>query len=239
MAASVLCGPLTSLFQRSLNTGHFPAAWKLVDVIALHKKLSRHLAANYRPISLLAIVSKVFESVVDHALRKYLSGRLNPRQFGFRAAHTSLDMLCDMVQRWTNALHHGGEARVVALDMKAAFDKVWHEGLLLKLESKGISGSLLAWFRSYLSDRKQRVLLGASASSYRDVSAGVPQGSVLGPILFLVFIDDLPDDLSNTLDLFADDGNIWPRSTPPQTALRSPPRSTATWRPSVPGPELG
>jgi hypothetical protein len=93
--------------------------------------------------------------------------------------------------------------------MKAASDKVWHEGLLLKLESKGISGSLLAWFRSYLSHREQRVLLGASASYYRDVSAGVPQGSVLGPILFLVFIDDLPDNLSNTLDLFADDGNLW------------------------------
>lgn len=131
-----------------------------------------------------------------------------------------MDLLLDMSQRWINCLagKKGGEVRAVALDISKAFDKVWHDGLLFKLKRLGIGGPLLAWLRSYLTNRSQRVLVGSAASELADVLAGVPQGSVLGPILFLVFINDLFDVVVNELDVFADDSTLW--STIPRSADR-------------------
>ena len=118
-------------------------------------------------------------------------------------------MLLNMCQRWADHLHHGHEIRCVALDMSKAFDKVWHDGLCLKLARLGVSGSLLLWLRSFLSGRFQRVVVGQSCSSFLRVLAGVPQGSVLAPLLFLVFINDMFDCVSNNLDAFADDSTLW------------------------------
>jgi hypothetical protein len=207
--AHVLCKPLKQIFSLSLRAGYFPSSWKIADVVAIHKKKSKSEPGNYRPISLLAIMSKVLETIVALPLCEFLAERLSPHQFGFRKAHTSLDLLAGMAQRWANALKEGKDVRAIALDISKAFDRVWHAGLLWKLERKGISGVLLAWFRSYLVGRKLRVLLGSAASKYFPITAGVPQGSVLGPVLFLVMIDDLFDAVENELDVFADDSTLW------------------------------
>ena len=113
-----------------------------------------------------------------------------------------------MTQPWLKSLGLGGEARAVALDFAKAFDKVWHDGLILKLERLGVSGSLLLWFKSYLSDRLQLVVVGGCVSSLLPVRSGVPQGSVLGPILFVIFINDLFNVVENSLDVFADDSTL-------------------------------
>lgn len=187
----------------------FPEQWKVATVVPIHKKKSKSVAGNYRPISLLAILSKTFESVVADSLKKHIAPQLNPRQFGFRSGHTTLDLLLNMIQRWTDAVAAGLEVRAIALDISKAFDKVWHEGLLFKLQFKfGIVGCLLAWFRSYLSGRTQRVNINSSYSDLKPINAGVPQGSVLGPLLFLIFIDDLFDEMENNLDVFADDSSL-------------------------------
>jgi hypothetical protein len=209
--ADVLAAPLAALFRLSLKHGYFPDVWKLADVIALHKKKAKNDPGNYRPISLLAIVSKMLEAIVVAPLSRFLAPLLNSHQFGFRARHTSLDLLTNMTQRWANALNRGdgGEARAIAIDFSKAFDTVAHEGLLLKLERLGVSGTLLEWFRSFLTDRKQRVVVGSSASAYAPVSSGVPQGSVLSPLLFICFINDAFDVVENHLDVFADDSTLW------------------------------
>ena len=200
---------LARIFQLSLKLGIFPSAWKIADVVAIHKKKSKSEPGNYRPISLLAIVSKLFETIVADCLKFFLAPKLSPNQFGFRPGHTTLDLLLLLTQSWTNALASGKEVRSVALDISKAFDKVWHDGLLFKLAELGIAGSLLDWLRSYLSDRKQRVIINTDHSDLQPIKAGVPQGSVLGPLLFLVFINDLFSQVSNHLDVFADDSTLW------------------------------
>ena len=205
-----LVKPLTHLFPSFVDTGIFPSQWKIADVVALHKKGSKSDVTNYRPISLLPIISKMMESVVSKYLSAHLAPMLNPRQFGFRSGHTSLDLLLNMTQRWIDAVASGKEVRAAALDISKAFDKVWHAGLLLKLEKQfGVCGGLLRWFRSYLSGRTQHVVVNSARSASKPILAGVPQGSVLGPLLFLVFINDLFGVVTNELDVFADDSSLW------------------------------
>jgi hypothetical protein len=207
--AHELYKPLSHIFKLSLTQGYFPSSWKLADVVAIYKKKSKSDPGNYRPISLLACISKLFETIVASPFCTYLAPLLNPKQFGFRTAHTSLDMTADMTQRWADTLKLGGEVRAVFLDVSKAFDKVWHEGIIYKLKQKGVSGPILSWFRSYLAGRRHRVMVGGSKSKYMDVCAGVPQGSVLGPVLFLVFFDSLFDLVENNLSVFADDSTLW------------------------------
>jgi len=217
--AHILAKPLAHIFRLSLVHGYFPSVWKIADVVALHKKKSKSNPCNYRPISLLPIVSKVFESVVASRLKRFIHPHLNPKQFGFRPGHTSLDMLTDLSQRWCDALHAGGEVRAVALDISKAFDKVWHEGLLYKLSA---SASLISYCRgsqAFFRTGANGWLSELAASDYLPVHAGVPQGSVLAPLLFLIFINDLFSHITNNLSVFADDSTLW--STIPSTNHRA------------------
>eukprot|EP00732_Lithocolla_globosa_P003159 Lithocolla_globosa_v1_NODE_2393_length_2024_cov_88.494667.p1 type:complete len:439 gc:universal NODE_2393_length_2024_cov_88.494667:1444-128(-) len=150
------------------------------------------------------------ESIINVALRKHLFGfnLISSKQYGFRPRSSTIDLLTATTQRWTYALHDLKEVRLIALDISRAYDGIWHRGLLSKLESVGIKGSLLAWISDFLHGRSQRVVINGRSSSVGQINAGVPQGSVISPTLFLVFIDDLNGTVENELEMFADDTTL-------------------------------
>jgi hypothetical protein len=208
--ASVIYKPLSSLFSLSLKAGIVPLDWKLANVVPIYKSDGKSDPNNYRPISLLSIISKVMESIINDYLRKHLFGSslISQHQYGFRPKHSTLDLLTSTTQGWENALDKGSEVGIIALDISRAFDRVWHKGLLTKLMSLGIGGQLYRWLRDFLSGRSIRVVLNGQVSSTAKINAGVPQGSILGPTLFLVFINDLSNVVQSQIDMFADDTTL-------------------------------
>ena len=209
--ASSLASPLSKLFNKSLQNGEFPDIWKVSQVVALHKKGDIHLCENYRPISLLCCVSKVFEKVVYNHVYSFLRRHniLASYQSGFRAGDSTVRQLASICHKIYCSLDEGEEILSVFLDFRKAFDRVWHAGLLFKLEKIGIKGKLLAWFGSYLQNRQQYVTIQGSVSSTKQIMAGVPQGSVLGPLLFLIFINDIGLGIASNIQLYADDTSLF------------------------------
>ena len=210
LAAPILANPLCHLFNVSLSRGIFPDIWKRAHVLPVFKKGDRQDKANYRPISLLPNISKVFERLVYKFLYEYLSENnlLCPKQSGFRQKDSSVCKLIHIVHTIYEALENGKEVCAIFLDISKAFDKVWHEGLLFKLKQIGVGGPLLNWFQTYLVGRLQRVIIKGQESTWLPITAGVPQGSILGPLLFLIFINDLPQGIESNVDLFADDTSL-------------------------------
>ena len=208
-----LLKPLTILFQNSMKSSCYPFIWKMSNIIPVHKKNDKQLVKNYRPISLLPIFGKIFEKIIFDRLYNFLSQEelLNPNQSGFRPSDSCVNQLIAIIHEIFEAFdcNPSLEVRSVFLDISKAFDKVWHEGLLYKLKSMGVSGKLYNLLENYLSDRFQRVLLNGQTSSWRPVLAGVPQGSILGPLLFLIYINDLPNELKSNANLFADDTSLF------------------------------
>jgi len=176
----------------------------------IFKKSDRQTKSNYRPISLLCNVSKVLERLVFNKCYEYLIGKGLPttRNSGIKQNDSTVNQVISILHKIYNGLENHNEARMVFLDVSKAFDRVWHEGLLFKLHQLGFDISLVGWVRSYLSNRLQRVAIQGQCSHWRPVEAGVPQGSILGPLLFLVFVNDLVDDISCDIRLFADDTSI-------------------------------
>ena len=205
--------PLCLIYNQCLASGTFPEIWKKGNVIPVHKKESRQLKKNYRPISLLPICGKIFEKIIFDVIYKHLMDNdlLTPNQSGFRPGDSTINQLLYITHKISTAFedYPSRETRAVFLDISKAFDKVWHNGLIFKLESYGISGPLLALINSYLANRYQRVVLNGKCSKWSPVTAGVPQGSVLGPLLFLVYINDLVDNISSDAKLFADDTSLF------------------------------
>ena len=156
-------------------------------------------------------MSKIVEKIVYIRLYNFLSeiGFLYPLQSGFRPGDSTVNQLMYFVHRIYYALEEGKEVRMVFLDISKAFDKVWHKGLLYKLELIGIRDPLLGWFRSYLSGRKQRVVIEGQSSNWQSINSGVPQGSVLGPLLLLIYINDITENLQSDCFLYADDTSIF------------------------------
>ena len=204
---------LCMIFERCITNGVYPSSWKKANVVPIHKTGNRQCKTNYRPISLLPILSKIFEKqlfdvIYDHLSRNKL---LTPNQSGFRPGYSTINQLLFITHKIYCAIDDtpSKETRAVFLDLSKAFDRVWHKGRIHKLRSNGISGNMLALVSNFLIGGKQRVVLNGKTSEWKNIVAGVPEGSVLGPLFFLVYINDLCDNLSCDVKLIADDTSLF------------------------------
>ena len=186
---------------------------KLRANVTVHKKESKNILKNYRPISLLPVCGKIFEKCIYNSLYSYLESNdiLSKSQSGFRKGDSCISQLLAITHEiYSNFdAYPSLETRGVFLDISKAFDRVWHEGLLYKLKSYGISGPLLILIKSFLANRFQRVVLNGQTSCWKEILAGVPQGSILGPLFFLIFINDIPEGIQSNINFFADDTSIF------------------------------
>ncbi len=209
--AEVLCTPLCNMFNLSLQQQKVPRLWKHAFVSAIYKKVEKNQPINYRPISLLSCIAKVMEKCVficvySHLTRNSLITRF---QSGFQPGDNTVNQLIDVYDTICQGLDEGKEVRAVFCDIQKAFDRVWHRGLIAKLKGYGIRGQLLNWFEDYLANRSQSVVLDGHKSTSMNVCAGVPQGSILGPLLFIVYINDIVRNIVSSIRLFADDTAIY------------------------------
>ena len=202
---------ITHLFKQSLDIGELPPEWKTAYVTSIFKKDKRSDPSNYRPVSLTSILCKTFEHILVSQIMNHLETHqiLCPNQFGFRAEHSCESQLLVTINDFAYALNNKLQVDIGILDFSKAFDKVPHIRLIQKLEYYRIRGKPLQWIKSFLSHRSQRVIIEGCYSSSCEVTSGVPQGSVLGPSLFLIFINDLINNIQSTIRLFADDCLIY------------------------------
>ena len=198
---------LKILYEKILHADYFPNAWKMANVQPVHKKNSRQLLKNYRPISLLPICSKIFEKIIFDQTYSFLmqNNLISENQSGFKPGDSTICQLISITNEIYESFEDYCETRALFLDLSKAFDKVWHIGLKKKLITNGIDGKAFKIFDSFLQNRVQRVVLNGVSSDWQHIKAGVPQGSVLGPLLFLIYINDLTENISSNIKLFADD----------------------------------
>ena len=198
---------LAKLFDNCLKESCFPDCWKISSVVPVFNNVGdRSTAKNYHSVSLFSVVSNVFEKLVNNRIVDHLEkcGLFSDFQYGFRSSRSTADLLTFVSDRIARVFNRSGDTQAVALDISKAFDRVWHAGLLHKLKSYGISGEVSGVISSFFSYRWLRVVLNGKSSQEYPVNAAVPQGSILGPTLFLVYINDLPDDAICNIAIYAD-----------------------------------
>ena len=203
---------LAKLFNKCLKESCFPDCWKVSLVVLVLKNVGESSTAkNYHPVSLLSMVSKVFEKLVNNRIVDHLEkcGLFSDFQYGFRSSRSTADLQTVVSDRIARAYNRYGATRAVALDISKAFDRVWHAGLLHKPKSYGISGQIFGLISSFLSNRWLCVVLDGKSLQEYPVNAGVPQGSILGPTLFLLCINDPPDDVICNIAIYADDTTLY------------------------------
>ena len=216
-AADQIAPFLTFIFNQSLSTGEVPADWKLANITAIYKKGDKAQAVNYRPVSLTSITCKTMEHIIYHHIMNHLElhNILSDNQHGFRKHRSCETQLVNTIESVAKSLDNKEQVDMLILDFSKAFDTVPHQRLLLKMEHYGIRGRVLHWVRAWLTDRNQRVCLDGDMSDMTAVRSGVPQGTVLGPLCFLLYINDIGDSTSSVLRLFADDSLLYRTITDP------------------------
>ena len=211
-----ICGnaiskPLFIIFKNCISKSYFPKKWKKANVVPVHKKNERNIISNYRPISLLPICGKLFEKIIFDNLYTYIfqNGFITDKQSGYRNGDSTIKQLLSITHEIHKAFDASDEIRAVFLDISRAFDRVWHDGLIYKLKKIGVGGDMINILNSFLEDRTQRTTIDGKFSEWVEIGAGVPQGSILGPILFLVYINDIVEIVDSDIRIFADDTFIF------------------------------
>ena len=209
--ADELARPLKLLFNKTLSEGKIPESWKIANVRPIFKKGNKSSPGNYRPVSLTSILCKVFESFIRDALNNHLvkNNLLSQNQFGFSKGRSCTSQLLVTINEWMSYIDDKIPVDAAYLDFRKAFDSVPHKRLLTKLHGYGIRGNVLNWIADFLSGRTQYVSINEASSKPVPVVSGVPQGSVLGPCLFVYFINDLPEVSQSFIKIFADDTKVY------------------------------
>ena len=207
----VLSRPIALLLNKTIEEGDIPVEWKSAYISPIYKKGARNRAENYRPISLTSIVCKIMESFVKDAIMTHLRSEnlLSTKQYGFISGRSTVTQLLRYLDKCVGAIVDGGVVDSIYLDFQKAFDTVPHRRLIGKLQSYGVSGKILAWVKAFLTGRNQIVKVNGAESDPAPVISGIPQGSVLGPLLFVIYINDLPEALNSDSFMFADDTKLF------------------------------
>lgn len=209
--AEQLAEPLMVIFNKTLDLGKLPQDWKKAVISPIFKKGARCEASNFRPVSLTCQACKVMERILRQHIIEHLEENdlISKQQHGFVRKRSCQTNLLESMEDWTRIMDEGKGLDIIFLDYQKAFDTVPHKRLIAKLSAYGLRGNVLEWLKDFLHGRQQQVRVGNSKSSWTRVTSGVPQGSVLGPVMFLLFVNEIPDLVQSTVKMFADDMKIY------------------------------